>query len=287
MASRAPIRRTWPKQRAAVVSVAIVASAGVFPRAVWGAPPSADSTQGTPGTTANAPSQTSPASSTTPGATTDVTPASAPSTTARSQPDESDRATNSSDDVGREAEERAVALNWLQYGAAFVFESRAAPGGVCPSGATVPCILGSGGGVALRLGTRRERIWYLGGEYQFTKHEASNLLRLPILQQLRFETRRYFGEGTKLAPYMLGQVGAALYGGEWQADTYGAVLGVGAGVEYQVSRQANIGFGAAYHGMYFDGWVDRVGQARNGGLAHFIGLEITLEARGRFKRAEP
>lgn len=151
----------------------------------------------------------------------------------------------------------------------------------------MPCILGSGGGIGLRLGTRREHIWYFGGGYQFTKHDSSNLLRLPILQQLRAEARRYFDEGTRVAPYMLGQIGAALYGGEWRVDTYGALIGVGAGVEYQFSREATIGVATAYHGMYFDGWVDRVGQPRNGGLAHFIGLEITLEARGRFKRAEP
>ena len=80
---------------------------------------------------------------------------------------------------------------WVQYGVSFVSEGRARAGDICPEDAKAPCILGSGGGLALRGGRRSQQGWYLGGAYSFSRQDASNLLRLPILQQARGEARYY------------------------------------------------------------------------------------------------
>jgi hypothetical protein len=55
----------------------------------------------------------------------------------------------------------------IQYGVAFTVEDVAEPGPVC-SDAGVPCILGSGGGIAARVGVRPVEDWYIGGAYEFS-----------------------------------------------------------------------------------------------------------------------
>ena len=178
-----------------------------------------------------------------------------------------------------------VELDWLQYGAAFTVETRAASGGVCPTGATVPCILNSGGGVAVRVGKRwQEERWYLGGVYGFSKHDAQNILNLAILQQLRAELRRYLGSGTRLTPYVPFGAGLAAYGNEWSVDTYGGVATVGIGIEYEVTREVFLGLSPSYRAFWFRSWRDKAGQERPGGLAHFVGLELTMEVRSIFER---
>lgn len=178
-----------------------------------------------------------------------------------------------------------VELDSLQYGAAFTVETRAASGGVCPTGATVPCILNSGGGVAIRVGKRwQEEGWYVGGVYAFSKHDASNILNLAILQQLRAELRRYLARGTRLTPYVPFGAGLAAYGNEWSVDTYGGVATLGIGVEYEVTREVFLGLSPAYRAFWFRSWRDKAGQERPGGLAHFVGLELTMEVRSVFER---
>src|SRR5262245_922880 len=80
--------------------------------------------------------------------------------------------------------------HYLHYGVAVVTETVASPGDVCPNSprsdgsAPAPCILGSGGGLAIRIGYRSREPWYVGGAYEFSRQDASNLMILPILQQL-------------------------------------------------------------------------------------------------------
>jgi opacity protein-like surface antigen len=177
-----------------------------------------------------------------------------------------------------------VELDSLQYGAAFTAETRVASGGACPKGEAVPCILNSGGGIALRVGHRSQRGLYLGGAYEFSKHDSSNLLNLAILQQLRGEIRRYLTSGERMAPYALGGLGLAGYGNEWSVDTWGGVVNVGIGVEYEVTREVFIGLAPAYRVFVLRGWHDKAGQDRPGGIAQFLGLELTLEVRSVFER---
>ena len=65
-----------------------------------------------------------------------------------------------------------------------------------------PCILGSGGGLAIRAGYRNPGPWYIGGAYEFTKMDSSNLYRLGIFQQLRFEMRYLLDTGYRASPYL-------------------------------------------------------------------------------------
>lgn len=177
-----------------------------------------------------------------------------------------------------------VELDSLQYGAAFTAETRVASGGACPKGESAPCILNSGGGIALRVGHRSQRGLYLGGAYEFSKHDSSNLLNLAILQQLRGEARRYLMSGERVAPYALAGLGVAAYGNEWSVDTWGAVGTVGIGVEYEVTREVFVGFVPAYRVFVLRSWQDKAGQDRPGGIAQFLGLELTLEVRSVFER---
>ena len=61
-------------------------------------------------------------------------------------------------------------------------------------------------------------------------------------------------------------------------------LGFGAGIEYQISQTALVGAALAYRPILFRGWTDSAGQRRADrylgfGLAHIVGLEVTLELR--------
>ena len=169
---------------------------------------------------------------------------------------------------------------WLQYGAALSFEGRARAGNICPDDASVPCILGSGGGLTLRLGERSAHgTWFLGGAYEFTRHNASNLLKLPILQQARFEARYHFVPEQQFSPYLIGAAGFAVYGPQWGVSTYGPVASLGVGLEIESSRGVFFGLALAYRVMRLAAWKDRAGQEREAAFAHFIAFEVSVETR--------
>lgn len=180
-------------------------------------------------------------------------------------------------------------FDYLQYGVAFTAETVASAGDVCPDTAVDPCILGSGGGLALRVGYRTRGPWYVGGAYESSRHESSNLLRLAILQQLRAESRFYLDQGRRFTPYAAGGGGVALYGNEWSSETGGITTFLGLGFELQLSRTAVVGAGAAYRAFLFRGWTDAANQRRADrylgfGLAHVIALELVFEIRDPLPR---
>jgi hypothetical protein len=177
----------------------------------------------------------------------------------------------------------------LQFGVAFAAETIASPGDVCPPSGTAPCILGSGGGVAIRVGYRAGDPWYLGGAYEFSRHESSSVLRLAILQQLRAEARYYFDYGDRATGFVAAGFGGHLYGSEWGAVTGGALGMAGGGVELQLSPKTMIGGAVLYRALVPRAFTDTAGQRRADGLlgfgfAHVIGLELTLEVRDPFIR---
>jgi hypothetical protein len=165
----------------------------------------------------------------------------------------------------------------LQYGAAFTAEVPWHMGSICPKATSTPCILGAGAGLIARVGVKIRDGWYFGGAYSFTKQDASNLLRLPILQSLRAETRRYFYQDFRGSPYISMGLGFVLYGSEWSAETYGGIASIGVGVEYQLTRSVVLGLQPAYRIIPLRPWTDDNGLARGAGPAHFFGLELTLE----------
>lgn len=175
-------------------------------------------------------------------------------------------------------------FDYVQYGVAFSAETIVNAGDVCPAGATRPCILGSGGGLAVRVGYRARGPWYVGGAYEASRHDSSNLLRLAILQQIRAETRYYLDYGTKLTPYLTSGLGAALYGSEWGSETGGVTSFVAVGAELQLSRTTVVGAALGYRPFLFRGWTDTAGQRRADrflgfGFAHGVLLEVVLEVR--------
>ena len=182
-----------------------------------------------------------------------------------------------------------INAHYLQYGVAIAAESQVSGGDVCPSGAETPCILGSGLGLAIRVGYRARGPWYVGGAYEASRQDSSNLLRLPILQQLRAETRYYADRGTRLVAYATTGLGAAFYGNEWGAETGGLTGFLGGGLELQISRTSVLGAALAYRPILLRGWVDGAGERRADrllgfGLGHFVVLELTLEVRSQLER---
>lgn len=174
-------------------------------------------------------------------------------------------------------------VEYAQYGVGFTVETVMSPGATCPvETATVkpkPCILGSGGGLALRGGYRNPGPWYVGGAYEFTKMDSSNLFRLGIFQQLRFEMRYLLDFGYRASPYVTWGAGAVLYGNEWLVETGGGQLFAGIGVEVEVSRLAVVGIGFVYRPTLVAAWKDTAGQERPLGVAQFLGLDLILEVR--------
>ena len=184
-----------------------------------------------------------------------------------------------------------INVHYLQYGVAFVAESVADAGDVCPppEEARAPCILGSGFGLAVRVGYRSRGPWYVGGAYEFSRQDSSNLLRIAILQQLRAESRFYFDKATRLTPYLGSGLGAALYGDEWGTDTGGVTTYLGGGLEFQITQSAVIGTALFYRPLLLRGWFDEAGQRRADqflgfGLAHLVALELVMELRDPLAR---
>jgi hypothetical protein len=174
--------------------------------------------------------------------------------------------------------------NSAQVGFALAAETVVSPGSVCPASATTPCILGSGGGVAVRFGYRLGSPWYFGGAYEFTRHDSSNVLRLAILQQLRAEARYYFEHGQRTTGFLAAGAGVHIYGNDWGADMAGGLLTVGPGVEFELSAKAVVGCMAMYRLLIpkslHDGTSDPLAGGPLGfGLAHVFGLEFELEVR--------
>jgi hypothetical protein len=175
--------------------------------------------------------------------------------------------------------------HYLQYGVTFAAETVASAADLCPeTRAAAPCILGSGGGLAIRAGYRSRGPWYAGGAYEFSRQDPNNLLRLAILQQVRAEARYYADQGTRLTPYLSSGLGAVLYGSEWGVDTGGVVATLGGGLEYQLGPGVVVGGGLAYRLLLVRGWTDSAGQRRADrylgfGLSHLVGFELVLEIR--------
>ena len=167
---------------------------------------------------------------------------------------------------------------FLQYGLAFTAEVVSSAGPICDN-VTVPCIIGPGGGIAVRAGWRGAGALYLGGAYELSKQDPNKLLRLAILQQARAEGRYYFVSGRESEPYLTAGVGVAGYGNEWSVDTWGPSGFGGVGVETQLTRRTVVGLALAYRLLYFQEFVDSTGAARNAGITQLVGLDLVLEQR--------
>jgi hypothetical protein len=168
---------------------------------------------------------------------------------------------------------------YVQYGVAFTVEGVAAAGPVC-SAPNSPCILGSGGGVAIRVGYRPGEDLYVGGAYEFSKQDPNNLYRLGILQQARAELRRYFPTGSRTTPFVAFGAGLAGYGDEWSIATWGVTACAGAGLEVELTGAVHLGVALMYRPLYLTAWVDS-GTPHDAGVAHLVGLELALEAQDR------
>jgi hypothetical protein len=167
---------------------------------------------------------------------------------------------------------------FLQYGVAFTVEGVAAPGPIC-SDPNSPCILGSGGGIAGRVGWRATENLYIGGAYELSKQEPNELYRLAILQQARAELRRYFPTGHRTTPFAVAGLGLAGYGNEWAIDTWGPSATIGGGVELQLAGGVLFDAALIYRPIYFRSFVDSSTLSHDGGVAHFVGLELAVEAQ--------
>jgi hypothetical protein len=176
------------------------------------------------------------------------------------------------------ASERRQQAPTLQLGVAFTGEFVASPGPMCPKNVATPCVIGSGGGLTLRAAWRHGP-WYFGGAYEISKQDPNKIYQLAILQQGRFEMRRFFNRGLDTQPFFTANAGVAGYGDEWTVSTLGPLLGAGFGVETQIDRRTRVGVSLGYRAIYFSKFVDGSGAARDAGIAHFVGFDILLEAR--------
>jgi hypothetical protein len=166
--------------------------------------------------------------------------------------------------------------SYVQFGVGLAAEVVGSPGPICTNVSN--CILGSGGGLVIRVGWRPEGRWYVGGAYEVSKQDPNQLYRLGILQQLRAEARRYFPTGRETSPFVLVGAGASGYGDEWRVDTWGINATLGGGIEIELGA-AVLAISMAYRPMYFEGWSDTSGIPHDAGVAHFLSLEVSIEAQ--------
>ena len=173
--------------------------------------------------------------------------------------------------------------SYLQYGVAFAGEVVADPGPMCSDAKglspSIPCILGSGGGVVIRAGYRAASPWYFGGAYELSKQDPSKLYRLATLQQLRGEARYYLTTGLATQPYASVGAGFAGYGNEWGIDTFGASGHLAIATETQITRTTVFGLSIGYRAIWFKAFEDSSRTARPDGVAQLFGFDLLLEAR--------
>ena len=177
-----------------------------------------------------------------------------------------------------------ITARYVQYGVGLGPETIFETGEICPADAGAPCILGSGVGIAVRVGYRSPGHWYLGGAYAFSRHDTNNLVRLAILQQLRAEGRYYFTRHFRANPLLEFGGGAAVFGNEWGVSTGGPTGFIGGGVEFQASRTSLVVATLGHRVLALRRWEDRTGTLRGDGLlgfgfAHVLSLEIAFELR--------
>lgn len=180
-------------------------------------------------------------------------------------------------------------MEFVQYGVSVHTLTLLEGGAVCPEDAPTPCILGSGGGLGLRIGYRSRGPFYLGAAFQLSRLNSSNLLRLGIQQRLTAEGRYYFDRGNRLTPYLSGALGGALYGNEFAATAGGIALGFGVGLEYQISERTVVTLLPTYQPILFRRFTDTTGQERAAGpldfgLAHWLAVQLVLEVRDPLSR---
>jgi hypothetical protein len=166
---------------------------------------------------------------------------------------------------------------YVQYGVGLAAEVVASAGPICSN--VQNCIVGSGGGASITVGYRPETEIYVGGAYEFSKQDASELYRLAILQQVRAEARRYFPTGREISPFLVVGLGVQAYGNEWSIDTWGPNATIGGGAEFELGGGPVLALTVAYRPMYFQSWVDSSTISHGSGVAHFVSLEVSLEAR--------
>jgi hypothetical protein len=175
-------------------------------------------------------------------------------------------------------------VDYAQYGLAIGGDFDLESGGICPTNEVTPCIIGSGGGLTLRGAYKPSGPWYFGGAYQFSKLDSNNLFRLGVFQILRFEARYYIDFGSIIKPYLEWGGGPCIYGNLWGADTGGAVLRAGGGVEFEVTRFALVGLGLVYQPALLVGYTDTTHQARDTGITQFLHFEVVVELRSEVSR---
>ena len=179
--------------------------------------------------------------------------------------------------------------HYLRYGVGIGGEFVLTTGKVCPDPSPAPCIFGSGGGVNIRVGYRARSNWYLGGAYGFSEQDSDNLLRLAILQRLQFESQRYLTRGNRVNPYLVMNVGLALYGNEWAATTWGVLVASGVGADFEVNHNTLIGLNVVYQPLLLRNWQDAAGTKWADGLGGFglsqmLAVELTVALQSPLSR---
>jgi len=165
----------------------------------------------------------------------------------------------------------------IQYGVGFAAQVVADAGDTCAPSA--PCILGSGGGLAARVGWRAPLNWYFGGAYEVAKLDSNKLYRLGLLHQVRAEARYYLETDRVLSPYAMVVAGAVAYGSEWSPDAFGPIGGVGVGASAEIAPRTLVGVALSYRVGYLSSFVDTAGTIRPAGVAQLVTLDFSLEAR--------
>lgn len=183
-----------------------------------------------------------------------------------------------------------TSVEYLQYGVSLHTLTLLDSGSVCSDEENKACILGSGGGLGLRMGYRWRGPFYLGASFQLSRLNSSNLLRLAILQRLTVDGRYYLDRGNRLTPYVLAGAGAAIYGNEFSATTGGIAISLGIGLEYQISERTVVTLLPTYQPVLFRRFTDTLdgGMLADGplgfGMAHWLAVQVVIEARDPLSR---
>jgi len=175
--------------------------------------------------------------------------------------------------------ENRLDTGYVQYGGALSAEFLASSGGICPEGMSVPCVIGSGGGLGVRAGYRFHAPFYLGMAYEFSKHDAHKAIYLAILQQVRAETRYFLPVPGPYRPFLTAGVGAVGYGSQWSLEAVGGMALIGFGLEVEFTSSSLMSLILSYRPILLKNWQDSALLDRPTGVLSLVGLEVGFEQR--------
>lgn len=154
----------------------------------------------------------------------------------------------------------------------------AASGSLCPDREGVTCVLGTGGGFALRASRRWPTGLGIEGGYEVFAHNTGDLYDPGLVQALFASARAEVATAGRVRPFGRAGIVLAALGDSFAPDTAGAGLDVAGGLEVELSQVLAISVAGTTRALWFLPFEtqDGVGRSDGGVPTLLLGIEVGL-----------